>query len=160
MTSPADNSDPDAAAQSRGVDIVAGLVLAAFCVFGLVWLIPANTQPADSQFDVAPGFFPNLAVIAVLVLSIAMVIHRWRRSPGEGGGNIGILLELVVWAGLAVAVMLALSGIGFIPMASALLAAGMVFSGNRNWWLIATMAIAFPLAVDWAAWLIFTVDMP
>jgi hypothetical protein len=159
VTPASDSSDPGVAETSRGVDIAAGLFLAALSIFALVWLIPANTQPVGRQFDVAPGFFPNIAASAVLILSIVMVIDRWRRRRTEVGGP-GIVAELMVWAGACVVVMLALSSVGFVPMASLLLVAAMVFSGNRNWWLIAAMAVAFPLAIDWAAWLIFTVDLP
>lgn len=154
----ADDAD-DGGAGGRGVDIAAGLCLAALSVFALVWLIPTHTQPADSQFDVAPGFFPNLAAGAVLLLSGLLLLRRWGRAP-SGGGGARIVLELAVWCALSVAVMMALSHIGFLIMAPVVIAGAMLFSGNRNWWLIAAMTIIFPLVVKWAAWFIFTVDLP
>lgn len=154
----ADDAD-DAGAAGRGVDIAAGLCLAALSVFALVWLIPNHTQPADSQFDVAPGFFPNLAAGAVLLLSGLLLLRRWGQAPGAGAG-VRIVLELAVWSALSVAVMLALSHIGFLIMAPIVIAGAMLFSGNRNWWLIAAITVIFPLAVNWAAWFIFTVDLP
>ena len=156
----ADDADDDAGASSRGVDIAAGLCLAALSVLALVWLIPTHTQPADSQFDVAPGFFPNLAAGAVLLLSGLLLLRRWGQASGGSGGGLRIVLELVVWCALSVAVMLALSHIGFLVMAPVVIAGAMLFSGNRNWWLIAAMTIIFPLVVKWAAWFIFTVDLP
>lgn len=160
MTAGTDRNDPDAAVTNRGIDIAAGVILAALAMLALVWLIPTHTQPADSQFDVAPGFFPSLAVGAVMILSLMMVAHRlWRRGPSRSSG-LPVVLELIVWTATAVAVMLLLHHAGFLPMAALLLAAAMYFSGNRNVWLIAAMAIVFPLAVDWGAWLIFTVDLP
>ncbi|NNF80445.1 MAG: hypothetical protein HKN05_20680 [Rhizobiales bacterium] len=153
------NDADDAGAGGRGVDIAAGLCLAALSVFALVWLIPAHTQPADSQFDVAPGFFPNLAAGAVLLLSGLLLLRRWGQVP-SGGGGARIVLELAVWSALSVAIMLALSHIGFLIMAPVVIAGAMLFSGNRNWWLIAAMTIIFPLVVKWAAWFIFTVDLP
>ncbi len=154
----ADDAD-DAGAGGRGVDIAAGLCLAALSVFALVWLIPNHTQPADSQFDVAPGFFPNLAAGAVLLLSGLLLLRRWSQAAG-GGGGARIVLELAVWCALSVAIMLALSHIGFLIMAPVVIAGAMLFSGNRNWWLIAAMTVIFPLVVKWAAWFIFTVDLP
>ncbi len=152
-------NDDDARAAGRGVDIAAGLCLAALSLFALVWLIPTHTQPADSQFDVAPGFFPNLAAGAVLLLSGFLLLRRWRQAPGgEGGGR--IVFELALWSALAIAIMLALSHIGFLVMAPVVIAGAMLFAGNRNWWLIGAMAIFFPLLVETAAWLIFTVDLP
>lgn len=153
------NDADDAGAGGRGVDIAAGLFLAVLSVFALVWLIPNHTQPADSQFDVAPGFFPNLAAGAVLLLSGLLLLRRWGQAP-SGGGGARIVLEFVVWCALSVAVMLALSHIGFLIMAPVVIAGAMLFSGSRNWWLIAAMTILFPLAVKWAAWFIFTVDLP
>lgn len=154
----ADDAD-DAGAGGRGVDIAAGLCLAAVSVFALVWLIPTHTQPADSQFDVAPGFFPNLAAGAVLLLSGLLLLRRWGQAP-SGGGGLRIVMELGVWCALSVAVMLGLSHIGFLVMAPVVIAGAMLFSGNRNWWLIAAMTMIFPLLVKWAAWFIFTVDLP
>lgn len=116
-------------------------------------------QPADSQFDVAPGFFSNLAAGAVLLLSGVLLLRRWGQAP-SGGGGWRIVLELAVWSALGAAIMLALSHIGFLVMAPVVIAGTMVFSGNRTWWLIAAMTLVFPLAVEWAAWLIFTVDLP
>ncbi len=149
----------DVAPGGRGVDIAAGLCLAALALFALLWLIPNHTQPADSQFDVAPGFFPNLAAGTVLLLSVVLLARRWRQAP-SGGGGLQVITEMAVWTALAVAIMLALSKLGFLVMAPVVIAGAMVFSGNRTWWLIAAMALVFPLAVEGAAWVIFTVDLP
>lgn len=151
--------DDDARAAGRAVDLAAGLCLAALSLVALLWLIPNHTQPADSQFDVAPGFFPSLSAGAVLVLSIVLLLRRWRQAPG-GAGGLHIVAELAVWSALAVAIMLALSHIGFLAMAPVVIAGAMLFAGNRNWWLIAAMAMVFPLFVEAAAWLVFTVDLP
>ncbi len=160
MTADEDRNDPDAAETDRGIDIFVGAALAALAILALVWFIPTYTQPADSQFDVAPGFFPSLAVGGVMILSLMMVVHRlWRRGPSSSSGLL-VLCELVVWTGAAVVAMLLLYHAGFLAMAALLLAAAMYVCGNRNLWLIAGMAIVFPLAVDWGAWLIFTVDLP
>ncbi len=156
-------SDPEdadlASPGGRGIDIAAGLCLAALSLFALLWLIPNHTQPADSQFDVAPGFFPNLAAGTVLFFSLVLLARRWRQTP-SGGGGFQVISEIATWSALAVAIMLALSTLGFLVMAPVVIAGAMLFSGNRTWWLIAAMAIVFPLAVEGAAWLIFTVDLP
>jgi hypothetical protein len=159
MTNVSNESDEDKTETSGGLDIVAGLVLVAICIFALTWLIPANTQPADSQFDVAPGFFPTLAVGATLILSIVLVIRRWSARHTIGGSK-GILTELAIWTGASVTLMLVMPKISFLIMAPALLAGAMLFCGNRNRWLIAILAVVFPLVVYWAARLIFSVDLP
>ena len=147
---------------SAAVDIAAGLVLAAAALFALVWLVPANTRPASSAFDVAPGFFPSLAAWAVLILSIALVLARLRRlAPAEeAGAGFRVVGEIALWAAVASATVAGLSTVGFLPTAMVLMAATMAFAGVRRWWLIALWAAVFPLLVERAAWLVFTVDLP
>ena len=130
-----------------------------FCLF---WLVPENTQPAASDLDISPGLFPSVAAGVVLALSVGMIVHRLvRRSDLEGplaGGT--ILIELVVWAAVAVAVRLALPSIGFLPVAVAILAVGGVAVRYRTWWILRLLAVLFPLIVDIGAWHVFTVDLP
>lgn len=144
------------------VDLVAGCVLAASALLALFWLIPAHTQPALSEFDVAPGFFPNMAAGAVLALSTVLIIVRFRtlRQAMVSGDRTFILVDIAIWSFVGLATIGGMQTIGFVWTAPVLIAAGMVFSGCRTLWLIAVLAIAFPVIVDFAAWHIFTVELP
>ena len=48
-------SDSNKAVQT---EIAAAAFLAVAAVVALVWLIPNNTQPAASDLDISPAFFP------------------------------------------------------------------------------------------------------
>ena len=143
-------ADPDAAVTGRGIDIATGFVLVGLALFALVWLIPNHTQPPDSLFDVAPGFFPTVAAgVGVGSFAGHDIGHPLVRVQAESEYGLRILSELVAWAATAViGLMLLLVYATFLPMAALLLVAGMLFSGNRSPWLIVAMAVAFPLAVD------------
>lgn len=169
MTTPDDPTDaetgaaePHEEAVGRATDLAAGLVLCGLSLFAIAWLIPNYTQPADSNFDVAPGFFPRLAAGVVLVLSLGMIGHRLLRmaaTPGAASG-VAAVAEFVAWCVIAAGLYLLLVHVGFLAMAFAAIALGSILSGSRNWPVIAALTVLLPLAVDWGAWLVFTVDLP
>lgn len=167
MAAPSDR-DRDAAdgppeTGSPATDIVAGLFLAVLAGFALVWLVPGHVERSLSDHDVQPGFFPNLAAGIVLVLSLGLVVERLRGKPrlrsGFGQGRF-VPLDLAIWAGVAGLAMLGFHTVGFLVVAPLLIAAGMLFAGCRQVWLIAAVALLFPVLVDQAAWHVFTVDLP
>jgi len=162
VTGPEARSAPDGAGERPLVDIAAGLVLAAMAVFALLWLIPENTEPAMSEFDISPAFIPKLAAWAVLLMSAGFVAHRlWRRpAPADDVSGAAVLSEIAVWAGVGGLTVLGITTVGFLPTAIVLVAAGMIAGGARRWWLVAAIAVLFPLLLDQAAWMIFTVDLP
>lgn len=147
---------------SDRADIVTGLLLALLAGSALLWLIPYHTEAPVSRYDIAPGFFPSLAAWAVLVLSVGLIgqrLLRFRHAAGlTGGGN--IVIEIVIWSITALLIGLGLNTIGFLITATVLIAAGMYFAGYRNGWLIAAIAMLFPLLIDQAAWQVFTVGLP
>lgn len=144
------------------VDAMVGVVLAASAAYALIWLIPENTQPAMSEHDAAPGLFPSLAVAVVLVLSLALVVHRTVRRPENRAMLSGsvVLGETAIWCALAIAVVAGLSWVGFLPTAIALIAIGMLAAGCRNWILLGAISVLFPLIVNFGAWNLFTVELP
>jgi len=151
--------------QTVRTDLAAGLVLVALSLIALLWLIPQHTEAVASGFDIAPGFFPNLAAGVVLLLALGHTAqHLWRRkavadhAPDPQGSR--ILAELAIWALVAAATLAGLTRIGFVPTAALLIALGMVAAGARRWLLITAVTVAVPLLIDWAAWTVFTVDLP
>ena len=53
-----------------------------------------------------------------------------------------------------------LQTVGFIATSALAVAGWMLFAGQRRWLLVGAAAVLFPLAVDTAAWIFFTVDLP
>lgn len=143
-------------------EIAAAAVLAAAAAFAMIWLIPAHTQPASSDLDIAPAFFPMLAASIVLVLSLAMIVVRLTRDVASlvTFSARRVLVELVIWAGVALAIRLALTSLGFLPTAILVVALGGIAVGFRRWWVLGLLAVVFSAVVDVGAWQIFTVDMP
>lgn len=158
------HSDEDGTGTTGPVtDLVAGLFLALCALVALVWLIPSHTQAAMSEFDVSPGFFPNLAAWAVLVLSLGLVarqVPRLKLLAGRGTAGRFVLIDIAAWSVVAMFSIFALAKIGFLFVAPVLIVSGMLASGNRAYWMIIGLAVLFPVLVDQAAWYIFTVDLP
>lgn len=158
-----DAADGPAETAAPATDIVAGLILALLAGLALVWLVPGHVERSLSDHDVQPGFFPNLAAGIVLVLSLGLVLQRFLRAgkmqSAFGQGRF-VPVDLAIWVVVAGLAMVGLHTIGFLIVAPLLIAAGMLFAGCRRIWLIAAVAILFPVLVDQAAWHVFTVDLP
>ncbi|MEM1047916.1 MAG: tripartite tricarboxylate transporter TctB family protein [Pseudomonadota bacterium] len=167
MASPSDRggdaANGPAETGAPATDIVAGLILAVLAVLALVWLVPGHVERSLSDHDVQPGFFPNLAAGVVLVLSLGLVVQRFlregKRRSAFGQGRF-VPLDLAIWVLVAGLAMLGLNTVGFLVVAPLLIAAGMLFAGCRKIWLVAAVAVLFPVLVDQAAWHVFTVDLP
>ena len=158
MTGGTDRVDGGLAA----IDSMVAVVLAASAAYALFWFIPENTQPAMSEHDAAPGFFPSLAAVTVLALSLGMVVHRALRRPKSStmlSGRV-VLAETAIWCGLSAAIVAGLSWLGFLTTAIALIAIGMLAAGCRNWILGGAISVLFPLIVSFGAWHLFTVELP
>lgn len=148
--------------ESYLMDIVAGLVLAAMSIVVLLWIIPNYVELGTSKHDVGPAFFPRLTASIVLGLSVLLVVSktiRYRKgNPGLSG--ISILLEITVWAVIAILAVVGISNIGFLFTSTLLIGLGAIASGHRKWWVIVVLAVAFPFIIDQMAWLVFSVDLP
>jgi len=143
-------------------EIAVALVLMAAAIFALFWLIPNNTEPARSELDISPSFFPTLAMGIVLVLSLAMIVVRLTRSIVSGVNLPGpaILGEIAVWSGAGVTIWFVLPVLGFIPTSVGVVVLGGLATGYRKWWILTTLAVLFSVIVDIGAWQIFTVNLP
>ena len=162
MTS-AEADDDGHVGTTPATDIVAGVVLAALAVAALLWVVPAQTEPGGGGHDVAPAFFPNLAAGLVLVLAATLVATGTRRHLAgvrDGAAGRRLMLDLLVWAAAAAATVVGLQQIGFVATGVVVVAAWMLLAGQRRWPVIVAAAVLFPLAVDGAAWVFFTVDLP
>lgn len=146
-------------------DIVAGLVLTALSLFALLWLIPTQTESAASEFDVSPGFFPRVAAIATLVLSIALVGHRivrfdrLARAKAAADGA-AVLTEIVVWTIACALIWVGLWRVGFLVVAPLVVAVAMVAAGVRRWWLIVVIAAGVTAATYLGADRLFDATLP
>ena len=81
-------------------EIATAACLAAVAILALVWLVPVNTEPAASELDISPAFFPMLAATLVLVLSLALIaelVFLGAESTASHSSKT-IVSELVIWS--------------------------------------------------------------
>ena len=146
-------------------ELAAGAVLIGLSLFALLWLIPNHTGESTSDLEVAPGFFPQIAAGALLVLSVLLVGHRLIRFPKlrsirpETGGG-AVLSEIAILAAGGLLVAWALGAAGYLVVAPAVMLAGLLAGGERRWWVIALVIAGVTAATWFGADLLFGVVLP
>jgi hypothetical protein len=83
-----------------------------------------------------------------------------RSAPPSNGEGMRIAVEAFVWSAVSVLTMIGLLKIGYLATSMVVVAVGAGMAGRRDWLRVGLVAILFPLAVDYAAWQIFTVRLP
>ena len=143
-------------------EIATAACLAAVATLALLWLVPVNTQPAASELDISPAFFPMLAATLVLVLSLALIAELVFLSAKSTASHSikTIVSELVIWGAVTFVMLACLPKVGFIAVSTTVIVLGGIAMGYRRWWVLTLLAIVFSLTVDFGAWKIFTVDLP
>ncbi len=159
--SPADSS----AGPGPRQELAAGAVLIAASLFALLWLIPNHTGEAAGDLEVAPGFFPQIAVWSLLVLSVLFVGHRLIRFPKLRGirpatGGVAVLAEIAILAAGTLLVAWALGAAGYLVVAPAVMLAGLLAGGERRWWVIGLVIAGVTAATWFGADLLFGVVLP
>lgn len=156
----------------RRTDIVSGLILAALSIMLLVWIIPANTSPPQSENNLSPAFLPSLAALVMGTLAALLAIVSWTSPPdgpeilheefGDEARGIGLaeISDIAIWSVFAIAMMAGFLNIGFLATAVAALVLMMLYTGERRPIPIAAVAISVPLALQQIAWHAFTVQLP
>ena len=157
-------ADPPAGPGPRQ-ELAAGAVLIGASLLALLWLIPNHTGAPADDLEVAPGFFPQVAAIAVLVLSVLLVGHRLVRfsrlraiRPATGGA--AVLTEIAVLAAGGLLVAWALGAAGYLVVAPAVMIAGLLAGGERRWWIVVPVAAGMTAATWFGADLLFGVRLP
>ena len=143
-------------------EIAMAVVLMAVALFTCFWLIPNNTEPARSELDISPAFFPVLAAGLVSLLAFAMIIVRLNRNfvssitlPGKV-----ILTEISVWVSVGLVIWFILPVFGFILVSCLVVVLGGLATGYYNYLKLIALAITFSITVDFGVWQIFTVALP
>ncbi|MDE0255713.1 MAG: tripartite tricarboxylate transporter TctB family protein [Rhodospirillaceae bacterium] len=140
-------------------------MLIGLSLLALLWLIPNHTGESTSDLEVAPGFFPQVAAGALLVLSVLLVGHRLIRFPKlrstrpETGG-VAVLSEIAILAAGGLLVAWALGAAGYLVVAPAVMLAGLLAGGERRWWVIALVIAGVTAATWFGADRLFGVVLP
>ena len=163
MTPAEAGDDAGPVGATPATDIVAGVLLAILALAALFWIVPAHTETNVGDYDVSPAFFPRLGAGVVLALALTLITTGARRHlAGRGNGRPGrrVLEELLIWGAAATVTVIGLQTIGFIATSAVVVAGWTLLAGQRRWLLVGAAAVLFPLAVDTAARVFFTVDLP
>lgn len=156
----------------RKTHIGTALVLIPVCLFCIFWLVPNNTVPATSEFDVSPGFVPYIALGTILVYSVILLIHELRKqstgaedSDDEFGAeatgvDAQVLKNLLILTVVSTLAWLGIRYVGFEPAMTVLIVAIMYYVGVRNWLTIALTAVSAPIVLSLCAWYFFSTQMP
>ncbi|MEZ5843162.1 MAG: tripartite tricarboxylate transporter TctB family protein [Hyphomicrobiaceae bacterium] len=153
-------------------DIGAGSVLALAAAWSLLWLIPTQTSPAQSETTMSPAMMPSLAAGVVLALAVLLAAGQVlsaepaSEQPHEefGGETRGFgrteTIELAMWIVAAIVAILLMVHVSFVVAGGVLLVAATLLMGQRNVWTLAITALGVPFALNLAAWHLFGVAMP
>lgn len=153
--------EASASAAAR-LDLVVGAALVALSLALFFWFIPTFAPGEGGRGQIAPSFFPRLAVIVVFVCALLIVARNVLafRRPGNGAGP-RLACELVGWAVFAGILFAILSWAGFVAGACFAVVCGVVLTRyRRRPLLVAALALGLPLVLDYAVWSIFLVELP
>jgi len=125
--------------------IIAGIILVAFSVVALVYIIPSQilTSKTYAQ-EMSPRFFPNLGMAILLALSLLLIVTK-RKTPSEKDDVEPLNREQVfrvvgtaIIMGLAVFLM---ETFGYFICTTGAMIGLMLYLGSRNWKVIFIAAI-------------------
>ena len=153
-------------------DIGAGAVLALVMAWVLLWLIPTQTSPAQSETTMSPAMMPSIAAGLVLVLSLALLAGRVLFAATDGdepheefGGETrgfgkGDAIEIAIWTTAAIVTLALMTHVSFIVASAVVLVAAMWWMGQRTIWALAAVALGVPVGISLVARYLFGVEMP
>lgn len=159
----------------RTTHLWSGVLLVLASLYCLFWLIPDNTYPPDSELDLSPSLVPSIAIATCLLLAAVMAVQAMRggRSVASGedpldeefgseatGADRHVLLNLLIWVGVACASWFLIEHVGFEPAMALFLVATMLFVGARNPWTIASVSLVTPIVLSLAAYQFFNTELP
>ncbi|MEQ8366128.1 MAG: tripartite tricarboxylate transporter TctB family protein [Roseicyclus sp.] len=130
-------------------DRIQGIVVLAFGITLLVWLVP-NYVTAVPGDPLDPSLFPRAAGWIIAALGLAQIVLARPGASVPAGREI---LGFVCFIGALVVAALLLPMLGFLPVACGLMMASLVLLRERRPLWAATTLIGVPVFV----WVLFTV---
>ena len=156
----------------RRVNLVASLRILVMVGLVLGWLVPNHVPSAHDAGDLPPTLVPILSMAVCALMAILLGISAWRRSgdvPDETQDDeaaeqliFGLkeAANLLLWLAAAAVIWLLLKYVGFLAAAAVTIAAGTVYGGIRNVWIIISCALIFPLLIDKIVWYGLNIRLP
>ncbi len=146
-------------------------------VFSLVllgWIIPNYTSAPQSDLDVRPSFIPNVAVGAILFLSLLMLYNSLMRAKrghedimddeefGDEASGLGLeeLLNLGLWTISATVTVILIGILGYSIVSGLFLIGMMSYAGQRNWIILLLVGVIVPVVIWQITWHAFSIQLP
>jgi len=156
----------------KRINLTASLIILAMAGFALGWLIPNYVPSAHDPGDLPPTLVPMLSMAVCGLTALLLGIAAWRRREdvSEDARNseaserliFGLkeAANLALWLAAATVIWLLLKYVGFIAAAVVAIAAGTVYGGIRNVWIVLASALIIPLLVDKIVWYGLNIKLP
>ena len=117
-------------------DLIGGVGITALGLLLIFVIIPQNTA-TGMYFGLPPTFFPIVMATGLTASAVGLIVHAWRRrasaaTDGPPPITLWNLLMFLMAAALAVAGVIAIDYVGIIYAGPAMIAAFMLFMGERN----------------------------
>ena len=156
----------------RRINLAASLIILAMAGIALGWLIPNYVPSAHDPGDLPPTLVPMLSMAACALMALLIGVSAWRRSgdtPDETQDDeaaerliFGLkeAANLLIWLAAAAVIWLLLKYVGFVAAAAVTIAAGTVYGGIRNVWIIIASALIIPLLIDKIVWYGLNIRLP
>jgi hypothetical protein len=156
----------------RRVNLAASLIILLIAGIAIGWLIPNYVPSAHDPGDLPPTMVPILSMAVCALTALLLGISAWRRSgdvPDEAQDNeaaerliFGLkeAANLLLWLAATAVIWLLLKYVGFMAAAAVTIAAGTVYGGIRNVWIIIGSALIIPLLIDKIVWYGLNIRLP
>lgn len=156
----------------KRVNLTAALIILLMVGITQLWLIPNYVPSAHDPGDLPPTLVPMLSTAVFGLTALLLGISAWRRRKdatdddpdGEAAEQLIFGLKeaanLLLWLAAAAVIWLLLKYVGFIAAAAVTIAAGTVYGGIRNVWIVLASAIIIPLLVDKIVWYGLNIRLP
>ncbi len=140
----------------RRVNLAASLIILVMVGLVLGWLVPNYVPSAHDAGDLPPTLVPILSMAVCALMALLLGISAWRRSgdvPDETQDDEAA--EQLIF-GLKEAANLLL----WLAAAAVTIAAGTVYGGIRNVWIIISCTLIIPLLIDKIVWYGLNIRLP
>ena len=133
-------------------NLISGFMMLVFgaCV---TWvLIPAGVvEPKSVKYAaLSPSYYPRIVAIALMLLGAGIMLRAWLQPTAvvsNDDRHPEALKRTLCFLAILIALALTLNWLGFVVASALALCLALVLGGEKRLFIIATLAILFPLAL-------------
>ena len=156
----------------KRVNLAASLIILLTAGIALGWMRHNYVPSSHDAGDLPPTLVPLLSMSVCALMAFLLGVSAWRRSADvpyeteddEAAEKLIFGLKeaanLLLWLAAAAVIWLLLKYVGFLGAAAVSIAAGTVYGGIRNVWIIISSAVIIPLLIDKIVWYGLNIRLP